>query len=135
MKFKFNWLVALTVIQLFVSTAVLYVEYTRGSFYEDVEIADIDPDRNERSTPRSFVLPSTPAVAYVQESKQNLFKEGINVEKCIAILRSMGNEIYSDELFFNVELTRAIYYFQVKTSLPVDGRINTAVAKKLGCNK
>ena len=45
---------------------------------------DSDPERNEQSTPRSFVLPATPAVAIEQEQRAKELRAGLSSEKCIS---------------------------------------------------
>jgi hypothetical protein len=94
--------------------------------------AALDPGRNERSTPREFVLPSTAAVAEAQESK-HLSLEGINHLKCLQVLRARGHEILSDALTHNVDLARALVSEQKKIGMKASTKLDRVIAEELGC--
>ena len=127
-------LCGLTVLNL-CAVATFYVnsdvEVVWDQIISDQE-GDQDPGRNERSTPREFVLPSTAAVAEAQESK-HLELAGIDQVRCFQILRSRGYEIVSDALSHNVDLSRALVAEQRILKLEVTGRLNVVTAEALGC--
>ena len=68
--------------------------------------------RNERSTPRSFVLPATPGVALAQESLKATGVYSRQVSKCVSVLRTLGYQIDGDENLLNAKVVEAIYIFQ-----------------------
>ena len=134
MDIKSGPLFALTIIYLLGITAYLSVNQDVIVWEEMVseqEKGD-DPGRNERSTPREFVLPSTAAVAEAQESK-HLSLVGINQEKCFRILRAKGHQIISDALLHNVDLARALVIEQRAFGIEVTGRLDLRTAERLEC--
>ncbi len=89
--------------------------------------------RNERSTPRSFILPATPAVASIQNGR----KEGVDSErmaKCVAELRMLGYQIDGDEDLLNAKLIEAIFRFQAERGLPTTGEVDELTARTLRCS-
>ena len=61
-----------------VSMTIILILLPDLSLYWDAEdrverVNNSDQGRNERSTPRSFILPASPAVAIIQEKKERAF--------------------------------------------------------------
>jgi hypothetical protein len=98
------------------------------------ELVDEDPDRNEQSTPRSFVLPATPAVAFAQEKKSSddVIRAAL-VERCLVALRAFGFEIIRDAEQFNVPLIKATLTIQRQVGIPETGKLDDTTMAYLGC--
>lgn len=126
-------LVVLTIIFIVVSILSIqkgYLTVTRSHMTMDED----DSDRNENSTPRSFVLPATPAVAEEQERKKAEILKGIRVDKCISKLKEIGYPIDDFDTSFNAKFVEAILNFQSRSQLNKTGQLDIETRKKLGCN-
>ena len=93
-----------------------------------------DSDRNENSTPKSFVLPATPAVAEEQERKKAEILKGIHADKCMSKLKDLGYPIDDFDTSFNAKLVEAILSYQSKSKLNKTGQLDVETRKKIGCN-
>ena len=93
-----------------------------------------DSDRNENSTPKSFVLPATPAVAEEQERKKTEILKGILADKCMSKLKDLGYPIDDFDTSFNAKLVEAILSYQSKSKLNKTGQLDVETRKKIGCN-
>lgn len=126
-------LVVLTIIFIVVSGVSIqkgYLTETRSHMSMDED----DSDRNENSTPRSFVLPATPAVAEEQERKKAEILKGIHADKCMSKLKDLGYPIDDFDTSFNAKLVEAILSYQSKSKLNKTGQLDIETRKKLGCN-
>jgi hypothetical protein len=92
-----------------------------------------DSDRNENSTPRSFVLPATPAVAEEQERKKAEILKGIKADRCLSKLKDLGHSIDDFDTSFNAKLVEAILSFQQEMKLKKTGQLDFETRNKLGC--
>jgi hypothetical protein len=92
-----------------------------------------DPERNEQSTPRSFVLPATPAVAIEQEQRAKEVRAGLSSEKCISKLRDMGYQIDDMDASFNATYIKAVIEYQKANNLRVTGVSDVETRKRMGC--
>ena len=90
-------------------------------------------DRNERSIPRSFILPATPAVAFEQE-RQNYEKALPQFARCVGMLRNLGYEVGDSEILLNAKIVEAVYTFQVKYGLRPSGRLDQATMRAIKCS-
>ena len=126
-------LVVLTITFIVVSGVSIqkgYLTETRSHMSMDED----DSDRNENSTPRSFVLPATPAVAEEQERKKTEILKGIQADKCMSKLKDLGYPIDDFDTSFNAKLVEAILSYQSKSKLNKTGQLDSETRKKLGCN-
>lgn len=130
-----TWVLAVLTTVYIVVIGLTFAKVTPRERMVHNTVVAADPGRNERSTPRSFILPSTPAVAENQESKRGVSVNGVDVGKCVAILLAAGNEIFTDDIEFNIPLKRAIFEFQERSGLEANGDLNQATARALGCDK
>ena len=89
--------------------------------------------RNERSTPRSFVLPATPAVALEQERQRREFTNGIDVFRCLGKLRELGYQSDDTPPALTARNTEAIFKFQQDHNIETTGRLNKTTIELLGC--
>ena len=125
-------LISLTIIFLLISSVSIYKGFFENRM-SHLSIDESDLDRNESSTPRAFVLPSTPAVAEAQESKQRLIERGLDSDKCLSKLKDLGYPIDDLNSSFNAKYIEAIINFQKNKSIPVTGDLDQLTIKILGC--
>lgn len=93
-----------------------------------------DPGRNENSTPRTFILPATPAVAREQERKKKLIKRHDEIMRCIFALNK-ANFISLDKLddIFDIRVTVALIKYQSANNLNITAEFDSDTKKKLEC--
>ena len=85
------------------------------SNYDDLVFSPIrndDSDRNERSTPREFLLPATPAVAEIQEQRRKE-KNKSEIVVCLSILDKKGYDVYNLE--DDVAANRRLLFINIKS--------------------
>lgn len=92
-----------------------------------------DKGRNERSTPRSFILPATPAVAIRQEEKLLLRSNELQIKYCMLKLHDLGYKIMNFEDIFDIHIFIALIDFQSRNLLPNTGKLNDRTVELLGC--
>ena len=92
-----------------------------------------DAERNERSTPRSFILPATPAVAFEQERRRSDKVRLAQTAKCLGMLRSRGFHVGEVGTLLNAKLVEALYRFQIDHGLLASGQLDEATMKGLKC--
>jgi len=98
---------------------------------EDFAAQMSNEDRNENSTPRSFILPATPAIALEQEkSRRKLDNEDY---ACLAALSILGYDIGRDGTSSNARFFASLYKYQKNNSLELTGRLSIEVKRHLGC--
>lgn len=132
-KASSHWkLLCLTLIYLSIFAWTIHITSMEPNGYSD-ELLEDDLNRNERSTPRSFILPSTPAVAEEQDRKKEQLTKGINNDRCVLKLKDLGYPIDVLESSFNAKFIEAIILFQNENSLPPTGIINIETRIKLDC--
>jgi hypothetical protein len=97
-----------------------------------------DNERNERSTPRSFVLPATPAVALEQEMRSaKSFSTTMSkrqVAACALRLIDLGYDVGDEAVAFNAKLSQAIYEYQQAQGLNKTGKFDPATTRSLSCS-
>ena len=89
--------------------------------------------RNENSTPRTFVLPATPAVAGEQERLQRLLENEPQRKRCMLALFDRGYSIGNIEAIDNIQVVVSIIRFQRESGLTVTGDLDMATTQSLGC--
>lgn len=112
---------------LFSSLFIYDLAHKKQMMYED------DSDRNENSTPRSFILPATPAVALEQEDRNldsNSYKSRMI---CMKKLDELNYEVGDELVEFNAKLKVAIYEFQKAAHLSPTGMLDKKTIEALGC--
>ena len=93
-----------------------------------------DPGRNEGSTPRTFVLPATPAVAREQEMKYKELKNKELIQKCMLKLIDNGFDnvgSFDDVFDFNTKLS--IIKYQIINNIKTSGVFDGETKAKLDC--
>ena len=93
-----------------------------------------DPGRNEGSTPRTFVLPATPAVAKQQEMKHELIKDKKEIQKCMVKLINHGyKDVGSFDDVFDFKTKLTIIQYQLDKAIKVTGEFDEKTKTKLDC--
>ena len=90
-------------------------------------------ERNEQSTPRSFVLPATPAVALEQERQLAQGSAFPFATKCVWELRERGFAIPMSGDIFDVKVTEAIFEFQRTNGITPTGKLDETTREALKC--
>jgi hypothetical protein len=90
-------------------------------------------DRNENSTPRSFVRPATPAVADEQERKLRELKDEPEKLACVHRMQSMGFNLDVSDGAFEVELAEALMKYQATAGIAKSGVLDNETRSRLGC--
>jgi Putative peptidoglycan binding domain len=95
------------------------------------QVDERNGQRNERSTPRSFVLPATPGVAQEQEVQrlQRLDESG----RCLARLRALGYELDDPSALLTARSVVAIFRFQREHGLQPTGQLSSETRQRLAC--
>jgi hypothetical protein len=128
-------LLAVIVIILGLNIGVYWSRALLSTSHETSET--VASERNERSTPRSFILPATPAVAYEQELRaakdSKLEATEHQLAMCATKLSDRGYDVGDEAVAFNAKLAEAIYDFQRSHDLQGTGRLDTPTISKLAC--
>ena len=117
--------------------AAVSVAVMRGNQgVEDYRIAPSDDgmqgERNERSTPRSFVLHATPAVTEIAEERDGRTPEAV-VIGCLVTLARLERRVYLSESANSAANRAAIFEFQRASGLPTNGSLDSATRATLAC--
>ena len=120
---------------LFTATILFVIDSGR---YQSVNssagiLSTNDKGRNERSTPRSFILPATPAVAIRQEEKLLLRSNELQIKYCMLKLYDLGYAIMNFEDIFDIHISIALIDFQARKLLPKTGKLDERTVELLGC--
>jgi len=129
MKNIYNSLTALFILTIFLFT-LNFLKEEKKIYYDGEQ----NFGRNERSTPRTFVLPATPAVAFIQEKKKELWRNEFIIKKCMLRLYDLGYELNNFENMDDISIFIAIIRYQKLNNLVVTGKFNVLTSKKLGCD-
>lgn len=127
----YKWLGANLV---FIFTVLIAILISRSEGYSTgtPEIWGEESDRNEQSTPRSFILPATPAVTEAQERRTlGDLKDAFG--PCLARIVANGGVIDDWDDLVNAKLTESIVDFQTSKGLPRSGIFDEQTRKALGC--
>jgi hypothetical protein len=88
--------------------------------------------RNKQSTPTEFLLPSSTAVANIQEENK-IKKLNINDIKCLIELDNNGFKVLDLNSAYKANSIAAIFEFQLASKISTDGKLNELTRAKLGC--
>lgn len=133
-EFRYTWLLSAMVIILAAFIAMYWIR-SGGAPAENVSTSEGD-GRNDRSTPPTFILPATPAVALEQELRlreHSDTKLSVILNKCAAELTVRGYDTGDESVTFNAKLVEAIYLFQQRDGLVANGRLTERTRKALQC--
>ena len=68
----------------------IFLSFHQNNTYASYIEIDSKTGRNERSTPRTFILPATPAIADEQERRLVLMSKKEQIQKCMLKLYDLG---------------------------------------------
>jgi len=104
----------------------------KGYRFDNVED---DPGRNENSTPRTLILPATPAVAREQERKKEFINRHDEIMRCIVALDDTNfmNLKGLDDIF-DIRVTVALIEYQSEKKINVTAEFDPVTKKRLGCS-
>ena len=117
--------------------AMISVYWVRSLEYPIVIHASSDGGRNERSTPREFILPATPAVAFDQEARRSENASGdlsyLRLERCSDRLSDLGYDVGDEIVRFNAKLVEAIYLYQEHNGIRPTGSLDSQTIRAMKC--
>jgi hypothetical protein len=118
-----------------VTLGVLAFTPALRSAVRDGRADDNEAQRNERSTPRSFILPATPAVAEEQEQQARNAKEGVDVFGCLGRLRLLGYSADDTPPTLRARNLEAIFRFQKEHGLTPTARLDRETVTRIKCKR
>jgi hypothetical protein len=128
---------ALQIAVILCAVGLLSYHWRQADLESDAQQLDLSQDslanRNERSVPRSFILPATPGVAFEQEAQQANGDSQTRVAKCAGALRVLGYDPGESTTSLNAQLVEAVYTYQSAHNLPRTGRLDEVTMEKLKC--
>lgn len=92
-----------------------------------------DAGRNEGSTPRSFILPATPAVALIQEEKVRLKENELTMKRCLLALHDLGFFIRDLDDIYDDNISVIVLRYQMKQKIEQSAKLDESTIVKLGC--
>lgn len=129
---KLEFLYLITLVYLIVIMPFAFLMFHEEQF-QTQDPVDVDQYRNENSTPRSFVLPATTAVAYEQVKKhQNQLKREI-LQRCIWRLDQNGYTILDIEDITNHRVLTQTLEYQLDHNLNTTGLFDKETRELLRC--
>ena len=132
-KYALPSIVFFTAFNTAVSVAVVSIDKD----VEEYRIAPSDDgmrdERNERSTPREFVLPATPAVTKIVEERRERSTDVVSV-RCLVALTRLERPVYFSEPANSAANRAAVFEFQRDSGLPKHGKLDSATRESLACN-
>lgn len=127
-------LTALTGFYVFAFVVTIKFDASKSDkFSTDIADEMNNGDRNERSTPRSFILPRTPAVALEQERRRSLSRPGEDQDSCVGKLLEFADGFTTFDSTFDVKAIETILAFQKRHGLNSTGRLDAATRSVLEC--
>jgi hypothetical protein len=94
---------------------------------------DVDEGRNEGSTPRSFVLPATPAVALIQEAKTERKQREKVIKICMLNLIDEGFYVRNIDDIHDDQIPISVIRFQIRQALETTGKFDLVTREALSC--
>jgi hypothetical protein len=110
------------------AVVVLSSESNESSEAPD-EDQTVDARRNESSTPRSFILPASPAVALQLEQSDVAARQ----TSCAHKLRTIGIDVVDDKSLLESIVVSKLREFQKARGLKVTGLLDQQTIEVLGC--
>ena len=94
---------------------------------------EVDEGRNEGSTPRSFVLPATPAVALIQEAKTERKQREKVIKICMLKLIDEGFYVRDIDDIHDDQIPISVIRFQIRQALEKTGEFDLVTREALSC--
>jgi hypothetical protein len=133
-KYQLSVLHGCTFVFLVTLVALAFTAVSRSPV-RDSRADEDEAQRNERSTPRSFILPATPAVAEEQEQQVREAKEGVDVFGCLEKLRLLGYGADNTPPALRATNLEAIFRFQKEHGLTPNARLDRETVRLLKCKR
>jgi hypothetical protein len=133
--FRYTSLLSLMIIVL-AGFIVMYWFKAHGTSAIAPALMASSDGRNDRSTPPTFILPATPAVAREQEIRsreRGNRKLAAILNRCAAELMVRGYDVGDEMISFNAKLVEAIFTFQESHGLAPTGRLDQRTMRTLAC--
>ena len=112
----------------------IFLSFHQNNTYESYIEIDSKTGRNERSTPRTFILPATPAIADEQERRLVLMSKKEQIQKCMLKLYDLGFKDFDNfEDLSNFKITLSIIKFQIERRLNLSGEFDIKTMEVLKC--
>jgi len=136
---RLDWQIVLYVAVVFVGLNVAFYWLRSALFSPQRGARAHESERNERSTPRNFILPATPAVAFEQEMRARknslIAKNERQLARCAARLLDLGYDVGDEAVAFNAKLAESIFEYQKTHGLRPTGRLDPTTITKLSCRE
>lgn len=118
---------------LFVVTSIFFFQLL--SLPDNQNDRQIYPDegRNEGSTPRSFILPATPAVALIQEAKLKRNGEEKMIKGCLLRLIDLGFYVRDLDDIHDDQIPISLIKYQFSRQLSRTGQFDEETRRLLRC--
>ena len=121
---------------IFLATLALIAFTPSSRFLVSKEQPEGDAaQRNERSTPRSFILPATPAVTAEQENQAEDARQGVDVFRCLSALRALGYGADDTAPALRARNLKAVFQFQKDHALRRTGWFEPETIRTLKCQR
>jgi hypothetical protein len=111
---------------------VSFTAFHRSAIWDE-RISEEGAERNERSTPRAFILPATPAVAEEQERQARDLRDGVHTFRCLQTLRTLGYDADDAPPALRARNLEAILRFQRDRGMKATGRLDRDTVTSLRC--
>ena len=111
-----------------------WTKFNAESIQNQIDLSESNlVQRNERSVPRSFILPASPGVAFEQEAQRVDSARKIQLANCVDALKGLGYDPWDSATFLNAKLVEAVYTYQLTHNLPATGRLDQPTMGLLKC--
>jgi hypothetical protein len=110
--------------------------YALSSLYSNEYTKDraiSDAGRNEGSTPRSFILPATPAVALIQEEKVRLKENERLIKRCLLALHDLGYFIRDLDDIYDDNIPVLLLRYQMQEKIEKTAKLDPTTISNLVC--
>ena len=133
MKINFSNLITITILNLLFLFLISDLLINKADFKSYFNANIEDSPRNERSTPRDFLLPVSPAVSDIQDNRIN---DIMNAETiyCLSVLNNKGYEVNDLTDLGNANSIAMIFKFQVDSGIEPNGLLDSKTKTKIGCS-
>jgi len=130
MGFIYKNIFIITIIQIILIGILYYYKYNTPQY--NYTNNNEGSSRNERSTPREFLLPATPAVSKIQESRNKKVNIA-HITNCLSIINDAGFIIYNLTDNNAANSIASIYAYQKMNGLEKTGKLDEQTKINLEC--
>lgn len=127
-----NFLFASTLFYLVTVSPFCFLWIFKDNFTKTESIS-VEEARNERSTPRSFILPANPAVAAEQQRKKMILKDRENIQRCVINLVDKGYKLANVEMITSDDVVFETIRYQLDIGIQPTGTFDKTTRLNLLC--